>query len=27
VRVPYGIYAAGCVALAGRVLARVVRSP
>jgi hypothetical protein len=27
VRVPYGVYAAGCVALAGRALTRVVRSP
>jgi membrane-bound metal-dependent hydrolase YbcI (DUF457 family) len=27
VRVPYAVYAAGCVALAGRVLAGVVRSP
>jgi membrane-bound metal-dependent hydrolase YbcI (DUF457 family) len=27
VRVPYGVYAAACVALAGRALARVVRSP
>jgi membrane-bound metal-dependent hydrolase YbcI (DUF457 family) len=27
VRVPYAVYAGGCVALAGRALARVVRSP